>query len=322
VHRSADLEALRGDWPAPRRAQGRVEAAVEAWWARAEVSPVRAELERYGTGQALADCPSLSALVSDLGVARAALAALVDPLCAALRAEPLAHVPFRQQLSGGVAVLQLAQAGGAALTLVSHDAHVAQGNAGAVTFSDSEGRELVLAGAADLRVVDLLAEASPRARLDSEPRRIVTGESFDFTRDRARIVERAHGALVLLRLARAPGHPGPSQTFSFPDGTLLHRASGDRCESHRELAIALLGRMRRTDAAPILSDITREGSDHFRWQALRECLALDTAQGFAALARIAADARDPLSGPAGALRAQLIEQQPQLSRLEDVACHG
>jgi hypothetical protein len=54
------------------------------------------------------------------------------------------------------------------------------------------------------------------------------------------------------------------------------------------------------------------GSAHLRWQAVRECLALDTARGFALLSRIAADPADDLSTSAGALRAQLVETYPQL----------
>jgi hypothetical protein len=59
-----------------------------------------------------------------------------------------------------------------------------------------------------------------------------------------------------------------------------------------------------------------EASAALRWQALRECLALDTQTGFTALAVIAARTEDALSGPAGALRAQLIEAHPQLQEVE------
>ena len=55
--------------------------------------------------------------------------------------------------------------------------------------------------------------------------------------------------------------------------------------------------------------------DHLRWID-RECLALDTAAGFRALATLARLADDPLACPAGALRAQLVEAHPQLLSLE------
>ena len=56
-----------------------------------------------------------------------------------------------------------------------------------------------------------------------------------------------------------------------------------------------------------------EGSAHLRWQALRECLGLDSAVGFAALTGLAQRNDDPLAVPAGALRAQLLETYPQLA---------
>ena len=57
------------------------------------------------------------------------------------------------------------------------------------------------------------------------------------------------------------------------------------------------------------------GSPHLRWQALRECLGLDSAIGFAALSAIARRSVDPLAVPAGALRAQLLEAYPQLAEV-------
>jgi hypothetical protein len=101
---------------------------------------------------------------------------------------------------------------------------------------------------------------------------------------------------------------------------LVHRASGDRHESRDEMMMALLGRMRRKDAASVLAALTRSGSDHLRWQALRECLALDSAAGFAALGRIATDPTDDLAPEVGALRARLVKAPPQLARWEPAPC--
>ena len=100
----------------------------------------------------------------------------------------------------------------------------------------------------------------------------------------------------------------------------MHRASGCRAESQREMATALLGRMGRNDAAPLLAELAMSGSAHIRWQTLRECLSLDTGEGFAVLSRIAADPRDELAVPAGALRARLLEAHPQLSHIEEAVC--
>jgi hypothetical protein len=83
------------------------------------------------------------------------------------------------------------------------------------------------------------------------------------------------------------------------------------------MMLALLGRMDVAEAAPLMAELALEDSDSsLRWQSLRECLALDTATGFLALAALARRPHDPLAGPAGALRAQLVEAHPQLLSLE------
>ena len=59
-----------------------------------------------------------------------------------------------------------------------------------------------------------------------------------------------------------------------------------------------------------------EGGAGLRWQSLRECLGLDSAEGFRTLCGIARDAADPLFVPAGALRKQLLETHPQLAEVD------
>ena len=87
--------------------------------------------------------------------------------------------------------------------------------------------------------------------------------------------------------------------------------------------LALLGRMGRREAAPTMAAMAREsGSEALRWQALRECLALDTKEGFEALTDVARATGDPLAMPAGALRAQLVEAHPELLSLVPVPCRG
>jgi hypothetical protein len=106
-------------------------------------------------------------------------------------------------------------------------------------------------------------------------------------------------------------------------GALLRQAAGDIRTSRQEMMLALLGRMRRADAAPVMAAIAREPGDRsLRWQALRECLALDTTEGFAALGAIAEAGDDPLSRQAAALRAQLVETHPVLHTLEQQICPG
>ena len=126
----------------------------------------------------------------------------------------------------------------------------------------------------------------------------------------------------MLRLARADDDQPETRQYALSDGRLLHRASGSRDESRREMAMALLGRMGRTDAAPLLAELSLEGSAHIRWQSLRETLALDSRAGFDALSRIAADPADALCAPAAALRTRLIETYPQFAITETNTCHA
>ena len=101
---------------------------------------------------------------------------------------------------------------------------------------------------------------------------------------------------------------------SLSDGALVHQAAGSPRDSRLELSAALLGRMGRKDAAPLLAAMAEEhGSAALRWQALRECLGLDSAAGFVVLCRLSQNAADPLAAHAGALRAQLLETYPQLA---------
>ena len=310
------IAALCGNPSAQRRAQIRIEQVREDWLASAPMSGALAELAEYGAGADFEDCSQLAGAAATLDGASALIEPLIDGMGRALDDEPLAHVPFRHQKNGGTSILQLATRGRAALVLLAYDETTADPTPATVTFSDVERHEIVLAGAADLRLATLVRELPDRAAIDFEDRRVVAGETLRLAPNEARLSRAVYGRMVVLRIARTPHAPAPSRVFRLADGRLLHRASGDRQESQREMAMALLGRMGRSDAAPALAMQARTGSNHLRWQALRECLALDTASGFAELLRIAQALEDPLAAPAQALHAQLIEAYPQLKQQE------
>lgn len=314
------LAQLRRD-PAPQQAaQAALEACRDAWRAAPSTEPLLAELVAFGDGAALADCPLLDAALAEREQALGLLSGLFDPLTRALRDNPLGHVPFRHQYSGGIAVLQLASAGRATLSLLcyeaSHDG--ARERVATVCFSGGERHELCLAGAARVRVFETRREEAARAWFDVEERVLRQGDRLRFAGTaRTKIVDEPLGRLIVLRLARSEECPGAAREYRIADGALVHIASGDRAESRDEMAAAVLGAMGRADAAPVLAAMAREGtaSDHLRWQALRQTLGVDTASGFATLTAIARDAGDALAVPAGALRASLVERHPQLADL-------
>lgn len=132
----------------------------------------------------------------------------------------------------------------------------------------------------------------------------------------ALLVRQVDGCLVTLRLQRRQANAGATREYNLDDGKLVYQAAGNPQDSRTELMMALLGRMKRDDAAPILAGIAQApGTASLRWQALRECLALDTAVGFGALTAIAQSLEDELAPTAGTLRSQLVEAHPQLAKV-------
>lgn len=313
------IARLRRD-PAPQqRAQAALERARTAWRSEPQVAALCDELERYGAGAALADCPLLDCLVADFAFAHRVVGSLVTRLARRLVGQPLGHVPLRHQYAPGLAVLQLAEAGDATLSLLCYEARppADAGPAQTVCFDGGERHELCLAGTAEARFFEVLREHPNRADLDCQDRLIVSGDALTFTsRHRTRIVDRPLRRMVMLRLSRGDRVLAPAREYRIVDGALVHRASGDRAESRDEMAAAVLGALGRSDAAPVLAGIARSSaSEHLRWRLLCEALALDTATGFAALTAIAGDVADGLAAPSGALRANLIERHPSLTAL-------
>ena len=235
-----------------------------------------------------------------------------------LAEKPLGQIPFRHQKSRYFSTLELMRSGRAGLSLITYEAF-AQESASA-GFAGGDLHELVLAGGGLVRLLTLHMTGRKQS-IASAMRHVRPDELIEcHGSSQTRLIERVEGRMVLVRLARSDADPHETRQYSLDDGRVIHRASGCRNESRREMAMAVLGRMGRRDAAPLLAELATEGSAHIRWQSVRECLALDSATGFAALSKIAADPADALHGPAGALRAQLGEAYPQLLERRKVRC--
>lgn len=270
----------------------------------------------WGEGAALEDCPALEQIFTAPGKAEDLMQALACHFSKAIAANPLGHPPFRNSFDGYGSTLQLAKSGRAQLLLQAREP--GSYSAQAATFSDNLRYDAVLAGQARGRIVSI---HGPEGNLRFCEEEIALGRgarlAFDCTSEML-LAEEVEKRLVTLRLVQAAAQPRPVREYCRHTGSLLHRTAGKLSSSRREMMTALLGRMGRADAAPVLAGLAmRAGEDSLRWQALRECLALDTAQGFTALATIARDASDPLGASAGALRAQLLEAHPQLRELEN-----
>lgn len=309
------IAALRSDDAPQRQAQRDLGAAIACWRASPPVAAILCALEQYGSGHPLAGCDELDALFRPGPSARSFAASFAALAARALGDAPLGQMPLRHFTDGAVSTLLLARSGRAALflTAVNGTALAAQPAPVSVGFAATEAHEMVLAGSARAELVTLGDEGLGYAPLELEAAKAV---ARDCARE-ALILRQVTGSLVSLRLQRRAAVPAPTREIELASGSLIHQAAASAEESRTELMLALLGRMGRSDAAPVLAGIARRpGPDGLRWQALRECLALDTATGFAALCELASSNADPLCAPAAALRSQLIAVHPQLAGLE------
>jgi hypothetical protein len=314
-----EIAALRRDDTPQRQAQAALAATQAQWEATSPVRAVLAGLEQMAEGADLADSPALAALFTPGAAARQFAGGFVSTMCAALAEQPLGHVPLRHFTDGANSTLLLGRAGAVALTLVALDAAgLARKPAPrSVTLSPTVTWEAVIGGGGMIERISVTPRPGGGAKLDVETRTLAPGMVHQRDgRQQGVIYRSVDGCMIVLRLQRRLADDGVVYEYDLTDGTLLHRANGSPLASRYELMAALLGRMGRADAAPLLAELAGEnGASGMRWQALRECLGLDTATGFAALDMIARRVDDPLAAAAGALRAQLVESWPQLAEI-------
>lgn len=315
-----DLRALRGDDTPQRNAQYAFIAVIREWREGGDMARLLSEIDAFAEGCDIDDCPTLSAVFDEYSdAADTLIAEFVQVALKCLVKRPLGQVPLRHFTDGVTSRLLLARSGNVTLTLVAVDGDGFADGPDPITadFSPCEVWDRVLAGSAVADLVDRLPLEEKRALLDRMEIELETGDVLFRRGERQSLLLReVTGRLVTLRLQRRHVNAGPTREYSLADGELVHQAAGNPQDSRLELMMALVGRMNRTDTAPVLADIARgEGSQALRWQALRECLALDTRIGFGALTEIARSEKDELAVPAGALRSQLVETHPQLAEI-------
>lgn len=316
-----DLRALRSDDAPQRNAQEALFRAVSTWREQPHVAALFSEIDRFDGCQPIMEFPQLSTLFCEGHAAARSIALQFTRLTSeCLGHAPLGHAPFRHFTDGVHSTLLLARSGNVTLSLVCVDGEGFNTRPAPTTadFSPSEVWEHVLAGSARAAQITCHAADENAAQLDQSEislaaRTIVRRNA----RQEAMQLRQVEGCLVTLRLQRRQVNAGPTREYRLADGALVHQAAGNPMDSRAELMMALLGRMKRGDAAPLLAEIALgDAAAALRWQALRECLALDTFEGFSALTAIARSPDDLLASTAGALRSQLIETYPQLREVE------
>lgn len=316
-----ELWALRSDDAPQRRAQTALGIVLDAWRGTPSALTAKQELARFADGAGLDDLPLLAALFTPGDPAAGQFCAgLVQAILARLACDPLGQSPLRHFTDDTITAVTILRCGTTTLTLQAIDGiGLARRPAPeSAAFTPSETWEHILAGDARAETIGIAAQSAGRVDFVRQPLHLTPGAVHH--RMGTREVVMLHAVprtLVALKLQRRTSCTAVTHEYALADGALLHQAAGSPRDSRLELSAALLGRMGRTDAAPLLAAMAEEsGSISLRWQALRECLALDSGQGFAALSRIARKPTDPLAHPAGALRAQLIEDHPQLAEVD------
>jgi hypothetical protein len=315
------LRALRSDDAPQRVAQESLIRAVRTWREQPDVADLICQVADFAEGRPLSGLPALTALFEAGNPAAKRLTSDFAAMASrALVAAPLGRLPMRHNAGGNSATLLLARSGNVTLSLSVVDglALADQPAPDSVSFAPMESWEHILAGHGVALMIECCPTGPQSAKLRRSVEPLQPGKILRRDGARvARILTSVDNSLVTLRLQRRPVDAGPAREYHLASGRLMRQAAGNPRDSRIEMMMALLGRMARSDAAPLMAQLAREvGSAALRWQALRECLALDTQQGFAALTAIAVDPGDPLAGAAGKLRAQLIESWPQLEELE------
>lgn len=313
-----ELQALRSDDAPQRSAQDSFRRLLEAWRAAPSGAAAEAELARFHHGAPLADLPLLADLFCpDSEQWRRFLDSLLCPLLSQIAAQPLSQSPLRYVTNDAFTSLVLARCGTTALTLhnVSGVGLATRPAPLSASFLPTETWKRVLAGTAQATQVRTGQVSPDRAELVQTPCRLGPGHvQCRHGQREALILQAVPTSLVQLRLQRRTSMTSPMREYRLSDSQLIHQAAGTPRDSRLELTVNLLGRMKRRDADPMLAAMAQEqGSDSLRWQALRECLALDTETGFRNLCALAEKADDPLHRPAAALRQKLLQLHPELN---------
>lgn len=289
----------RGD-VARRLAMRNAVAALDAAWSVADTAPdglVKAIA-------ALADAPADVAIarllpwLSDTGWLRGRL----DAALALMAADPFTRPPLRMVGGGdgGPGGLVLADRGAIRLTLqlrpftangVAPDTAVFVPGRAAIHVLDCGGAELrahAVAVSAAEEAGGFTAQGAAQCR-SQPPRPLRTGETLILDTARQSFTLRGTGRDILfLELTVQPPSRLPIRVYDIESGRLTHVSASRRDSSFRQMALALLRQLGRTDAAPLFVAETASEDFAARWTAMRELVALDPAAALPHLGAMAA----------------------------------
>ncbi|MBR2172699.1 HEAT repeat domain-containing protein [Sphingopyxis sp.] len=233
----------------------------------------------------------------------------LDAALALLAADPFTRPPLRMVGGGddGPGGLVLADHGAVRLTLQLRPFSANEAAPGTAVFVPGGAAIHVLdGGGAELRAHSVAVSAAEEAggftaqgaaRCHSQPPRpLRTGETLildtarqSFTLQHGRAGARSD--ILYLELTVQPPSRLPIRAYAIASGRLTHVSASRRDSSFRQMALALLRQLGRTDAAPLFVAETASEDFAARWNAMRELVALDPAAALPHLGAMAA--RDP-----------------------------
>jgi hypothetical protein len=316
VHIHPAIAALRSDRASQRSLQEPVLRAAEQWRQHREVHALAGDLAAYDAGAPLDACPVLARLLSDRTAATGFVHDWSERMVGAMRASPLAEVPYQHRCSSGFSTLRLLTHGTCSLSLSAYERRDDIVAGQSAVFVDRESVEIAINGAAR-GLVYALDDRAGETRIVLRHCEWQAGDVIVTGPREARQFVDVAGSLLVLQLTRAPRQPEATREYRLADGALVRSASGDKNASRAMLALGVLGALESPPALDAMAQVALDQmrEPDLRWEAVRQLLALDAAQGFALLGRLADDQHDPLSEPSRRLKHQLAAAYPQLVAL-------
>ncbi len=316
------IAALRNDRSEQFAMQEQFESVSDEWYKLKQVGAISDDLQSYADGVILGDCMKLDPLMSNPIISHEFVQTWQNYLIRALREYPLGLPSFGSRSSSGLSHIVLLNKGNASLGIAAYEERSEKKLPLTAVFSDLQTVEIVISGSADgvlheVRQCNGLDTIIDTCTVHWRPGAIiVTNGPCE-----ARQVVSVDGAMVVLQLSRKAANPQPTREYSLHDGELMQSASGNKRASQKVMALSVLGAMALQDEAPdplnamlICADDLAEDAD-VRWEAVRQVLAIDAAQGISLLEGLATRAYDPLSLPALDLRDVLRTDRPELAHL-------
>ena len=317
------IVALRGDRTLQHRSTQRMESARAQWLAGELPRLIEAEIGRLASSEAMEQLPHLRRLLGEFETASGFVEGFLASFVDGLRDEPLGLVPCSHSCQDGLTIVRLFSHGGVDLSLIAY-ANRREGDPPTSTiFADRWVREIVIAGKGTALLHRLGQSSSGDCSISSRTIRLGPGSKLDLPDHcSSRQIVGAEAGLVVLQLSCTPDWPRPTREHCLADGRMLRQACGSKAVSQQEIALAVLGALKRKDAVPAMAALAVEGPPHLRWEAIRHTIALEPLAGVRTLTETAAREGDELALPAAQLRAQLFATCPQFAELDASACRA